>query len=84
MSLLFAAIECKPLPKILNGTITYAKDIVPDYELGTTATFKCDDGFFLIGENQRNCTAGNGTSIFGVFDSQQPICVCTYSKNSWC
>ena len=55
--------------------ITYTDDIVPNYELGTIATYECDDGFFLEGEDQRNCTAGEGSSAIGVFTGEEPRCV---------
>ena len=56
--------------------ISYAVDINANYELGTMATYECDDGYFLMGEDQRNCTAGDGTSAIGVFDGKEPSCVC--------
>ena len=52
--------------------ITYADDMAPNYELGTIATYECDDGFFLEGEDQRNCTAGDGSSAIGVFTGEEP------------
>ena len=50
--------------------------MTPNYEIGTIATYVCDYGFYLEGENQRNCTAGNETSAIGVFNGEAPICVC--------
>ena len=70
-----SATECEPLLDVANGTITYAEDTIPNYELGTVATYMCDDGFFLMGEDQMNCTVGDGTSAVGVFDKQSPTCI---------
>ena len=72
------AIECEPLPAIANGMITYADDTTPNFDLGTTATYACDDGYYLMGNDQRNCFAGDGTSATGVFDGQEPTCVCKF------
>ena len=73
--LIHPAIECEPLPDIANGRITYAEDTTPNFDLGTVATYECDDGYYLMGEDQRNCTAGDGSSAIGVFEGQAPTCV---------
>ena len=75
MNPLYPAIECEPLPGFANGMITYAEDVIPNYELGTVATYECNDGFYLMGSDQRNCIAGDGTSAVGVFDGEAPTCV---------
>ena len=75
MLYIHSAIECEPLPNIVNGSIIYAEDTIANYELGTVATYLCDDGFFLMGEDQRNCTVGDGTSAVGVFDKPLPTCI---------
>ena len=54
--------------------------MIPNYELGTVATYECDDGYYLMGDDERNCTAGDGSSAIGVFDRQEPTCV-RKSKN---
>ena len=69
------AIECEPLPNIANGSISYAPDMTPNFDLGTTATYECDDGFYLMGEDERNCTAGDGSSAIGMFNGEEPTCV---------
>ena len=75
---LYPAIECEPLPDIANGNISYADDMTPNYEVGTIATYECDDGYYLMGDDERNCTAGDGSSTTGVFDRQEPTCVRKY------
>ena len=53
--------------------------MTPNYDLGTMATYECNPGFYLMGDDERNCTAGNGTSAIGVFDKQEPACVRKFS-----
>ena len=48
-------IECPELPPIANGTITYAPDNMSDFDVGTIATYQCNNGFILIGVTTRNC-----------------------------
>ena len=73
------AIECLPLPPIVNGDITYAPDMVPNYELGTVATYSCDAGFVLDfslgGTMTRTCVDDGDNDAEGLFDGQAPICV---------
>ena len=43
-----------------NGTISYSPDSLPDYDLGTVATYLCNPGFSLEGNGTRTCvTLGN-------------------------
>ena len=72
------AIECEPLSAIANGVITYAADTTPNYELGTEATYSCNDGFFLevsIGVRVRTCEDDGDGDALGVFNGQAPSCV---------
>ena len=70
---------CEPLPDVAYGSITYTykstEDMTPNYEIGTIAAYTCAYGFYLEGGEERNCTAGNGTSGIGVFDGEAPTCV---------
>ena len=72
---IFIAINCAALSSIDNGGITYdpvsSDPVTLDY--GTTATYSCNDGFFLEGNVMRNC-GGDGTSLDGVWDGVVPIC----------
>ena len=62
------AIVCQGLPEIDNGMISYAPDSVgPEYDLGTVATYTCDEGFMLVGSAQRTCEDGN-------FSGMEPFC----------
>ena len=76
--MIFAAIECLPLPPIDNGFITYAPDNTPNYTLGTEATYACNDGFFLdlsVGSEMRTCANDDGMDAVGIFNDQAPSCV---------
>ncbi len=74
-----AAIECSPLPAITNGSITYAIDNTPNYELGTVATYACEAGFVLDlslgGSKMRTCVHDMDNDAEGVFDRLAPTCV---------
>ncbi|XP_064387537.1 uncharacterized protein LOC135335856 isoform X6 [Halichondria panicea] len=71
-------IQCTPLPGIPNGRIEYGPDMTPNYMLGTTATYICNDGFFLdlsVGNEVRTCEDDNGLDDLGEFTGSQPTCV---------
>ena len=78
------AIECLPLPPIANGDITHAPDMVPNYELGTVATYSCDAGFVLDfslgGTMTRTCVDDGDNDAEGIFDGQAPACVCKFKQ----
>ncbi len=58
----------------MNGVITYAVDMRPDYDLGTVATHSCNQGYVLRGGNDlRTCEdAGDGSG--SIFSGQVPTC----------
>ena len=63
---------------IANGVITYAPDSVPNYSLGTTATYSCNTGFSLdlsAGCETRTCVDDGDNDAEGVFNGQAPTCV---------
>ncbi len=77
---LHTAIECRTLPDIPNGFITYSTDNTSNYDLGTVATYACDPGFVLDlslgGSEMRICVDDDmDNDAEGVFDNQAPICV---------
>ncbi len=66
------------LPEISNGMIVYATDMTPDFDLMTTATYSCDEGYFLDlsdGDRVRTCVDDNDNDADGVFNGSQPVCV---------
>ena len=63
------------MTSIDNGFIRYAPDTIPNYALGTVATYSCNAGYgldFSVGSRTRTCTE-NG--IIRKFDGQAPTCV---------
>ncbi len=79
LSFSLTAIECLPLPDIENGMISYSTDTSANYSLGTTATYSCNDGYFLsVTESTtvvRTCQDDDGMDAVGVFSGQAPRCV---------
>ena len=66
---------CPPLPAITNGIISYSPDVPPDYDLGTEATYTCEAGFYLEGNEVRVCMDDDGMDAIGVWSGQEPSCV---------
>ncbi|XP_064386676.1 sushi, von Willebrand factor type A, EGF and pentraxin domain-containing protein 1-like [Halichondria panicea] len=63
-------IVCPPLPTITNGIISYSPDVTPDYDLGTNATYTCEAGFYLEGNEVRVCMDDDG-----MWSGREPSCV---------
>ncbi len=64
------AIVCPPLLVIINGMICYSPD-----DLGTEATYTCEAGFYLEGNEVRVCMDDDGMDTIGVWSGQEPSCV---------
>ena len=64
--------QCPELPPIINGFITYAGDVVPDFDIGTVATYECNSGFVVVGVMTRNCV--EAADHTGVFNGVAPTC----------
>ena len=71
----YTAIECPPLPTITNGMISYSPDVTPDYDLGTEATYTCEAGFYLEGNEVRVCMDDDGMDAIGGWSGREPSCV---------
>ena len=73
------AIECEPLPDIINGMIAYSTAGSPNYELGTVATYSCNAGFVLDltggGSETRTCEDDGDGDALGEFSGTAPSCV---------
>ena len=68
---------CNELEAIANGTISYAPDNQgSEYNLGTVATYSCDDVFMLIGSPERTCVSS------GNFSGMPPVCSLTRKLTS--
>ncbi|XP_064399001.1 uncharacterized protein LOC135345497 isoform X2 [Halichondria panicea] len=61
------AIVCPPLYNLTDGSVSYSN--VP----GLMATYSCDTGFALVGNNTRTCT-GDGSNSTGAFNGAAPTC----------
>ena len=75
---------CSELPAIENGMISYGPDSEgPDYDLSTVATYNCDEGFALVGEDQMRTCVDVSNGLSGDFNGTAPSCqgagVCTDS-----
>ena len=57
----------------MNGMIAYSSDTTSPFDFETTATFTCNEGFFIEGEPTRSC-AGDGSSINGMWNGASPFC----------
>ncbi len=60
---LFIAVRCPKLSAPSYGSVT-----VSGLEVGSTATYECDDGFLLIGSSSRYCQQ------YGDWSGEAPIC----------
>ncbi len=81
MYILNTAIECPVLPVFTHGMIVYATDVTPNFVLGTTATYSCNEGYNLdlsIGIQVRTCIDDGDNDAVGVFSDQEPACVRKY------
>ena len=66
------AIECPALTDPTKGGIVYASDTSAPYDFGTTATYSCNLGYSLVGDEVRTC-GGDGSSM-GAWDLSEPSC----------
>ncbi len=62
---------CSVLPLIINGVISYS-DTAP-FDFTTTATYFCNEGFFLQGSDRRECT-GDSADTVGEWSGNAPVC----------
>ena len=73
---LYVAIECPQLT-LENGAVTYATDMMANFELGTIATHSCNFGYVLQAEAiliTRTCMDDDGMDIVGVWSGPAPTC----------
>ena len=68
------AIVCDELEALENGVIEYAPDSSgPEYDLNTVATYICDEGFELVGDETRTCE-DVGAGVTGEFSGTSATC----------
>ncbi len=63
------AIICLSLTSPPNGSLVYTSAAIGNgsYPFNTMATYSCNTGFSLVGENNRTCN-GDGSSTTGTFN----------------
>ncbi len=54
--------------------ISYSPDVTPDYNLGTKATYTCEAGFYLEGNEVQVCMDDDGMEAIGVWSGSAPVC----------
>ena len=68
------AIVCDHLPDPVNGDISFYSDTTAPFDFGTNATYSCDSGFGLSGEDTVRTCDGEGSSPNGDWDGTAPTC----------
>ena len=72
LNTLLAAYLCNSLPLPANGMILYDPDTTSPYVFGTTASYICNEGYYLSQTSVRTCT-GSGSASF--WDGEEPQCI---------
>ena len=72
-----SAITCDSLGSFANGVITYRADRTSPFDLGTTATYSCNKGYYLEGEDVRTCVE-DGSGVNGIWSGSTPRCAGRY------
>ncbi len=62
---LFIAMMCPNLENPLNGGVTFSDGT----SFGSVATYNCDDGFVISGNERRSCLSG------GIWSGSDPKCI---------
>ena len=66
---------CSELPALENRAISYIPDNEgPDYNLGTVATYTCNVGFALVGEDRTRTCEDVSNGLSGEFNGTAPTC----------
>ncbi len=68
------AILCSALPAISDGVIMYSTDITAPFDFGTTATYSCNDGYFLQGSDTVRQCRDDSTDTTGDWSGTTPVC----------
>ena len=67
-------ITCDDLPDPPNGEISFTIDNTAPFDFGTNATYSCDSGFGLSGEDTVRTCDGDGSSPKGEWTGDAPTC----------
>ena len=65
----YTSTTCSSLGSLSNGGIAYSPDTTSLFNIGTTATYSCNTGYYLDGNSARTCT-GSCT-----WDGSTPRCL---------
>ena len=68
-----SAITCTSLNLINNGLITFSPDTTSPFDFGTTASYSCNQGSYLVGNVARTC-GGDGSGVAGTWSGSTPVC----------
>ena len=72
-----SVIECSRLNAPANGNVQMTAPpgiSATSQDYGAVARYTCNSGYYLDGNQIRNCV-GDGTSIAGYWDGSQPLCI---------
>ena len=73
----YAEYKCPDLPDPTSGRVTFAPDTVAPFNLSTTSTYSCDQGFGLNGNPTRTCGSNvDNTNSEGLWSGVTPTCDC--------
>ena len=68
-----SAITCTSLSLLNNGVLSYNPDTMTPFDFGTTASYSCNEGFFLVGNTNQTC-GGDGSGVNGIWSGSAPVC----------
>ena len=74
LSYAVSVIVCEALELLEDGSVTYSVGEGDPLVFGTIATYFCDIGYSLMGEEKRTCE-GNGSSVTGEWNGTEPTCL---------
>ena len=69
-----AVILCSPLDVPVNGQISYSTEQHSNLTIDTIATYSCDEGYALVGDNQRVCVDDDQLDTMGQWNGSAPSC----------
>ena len=70
----YIELHCSALSEVENGMIVYNDDTGAPYDLETTATFQCKEGFVLLGGDIMRTCDDDGTTSNGIWSGMPPTC----------
>lgn len=63
------AISCNKVPSLKNGKLEYMGTRNDKLYNGANVTYKCDEGYYLVGPNRRKC------GPLGSWSGGDPVCI---------